>query len=81
MSEPNRVETFALSYESLDLQLGAIGGMRGLLTMLPAMLPGIEEAMLVRIEEGMAAGEPVDLRVDLPGLTYIVNLRDPRDGR
>ncbi len=48
--QPTQTQTFQLTYEQLGDGLSAIGGIDGLLVMLPALLPDVEEALLERIE-------------------------------
>ena len=68
-----------VSYDDVELSLSAIGGIHNLLLMLPGIMPDIEEATLQLIEAGIERQEPVDMRLDLPGVTYLMHLRGTRD--
>jgi hypothetical protein len=75
----SRVEEFTVTYRDVDASLSAIGGIANALLILPSMLPDIEEATLQTIERGIEDGLPVDLRVDLPGVSYVVHVRAADD--
>ncbi len=68
-----------VSYDDVEASLAPIGGTPALLAGLPAFLPDISEAMLATIEQGIREKLPVDMKIDLPGLTYIVHLRAADD--
>lgn len=68
-----------ITYADMEASLAAIGGVKGLLLMLPAMLSDLPETLLDTIEKGLVDELPIDITIDLPGLRYEVKLRGSSD--
>lgn len=67
--------TIELTYAQLEEQFSSIGGVHGLLLMLPALMPELDAATIDAIAKGVDEQMPVDVTAVLPAWTVHIRLR------